>query len=151
MKLARIVWIASGALLASAAEAGEPTVDEMLRERGLSEEQAQRLMRALPGAGLDEEWVRHALSGEERPRRPTAQDYLAGGDGDTNRLVLRGAAANDLELARAILLRQNMMTSTWPDDEVLLGLHISRGYGNLAPTRVLDLLEEAFPLYAPLD
>jgi len=151
MRLARTVRFASAALLACAAAGCEPSVDEMLRERGLSEEEVQRLVEALPKAGLDEEWVRKALSGEEKPRRLTAQDYLAAGDGETNRLMLRGAAANDLDLARAVLFRQEMRSSTWPDGEVLQGLHIGRGYGNLDHARVLDLLEDAFPLYPPLD
>ncbi len=150
MKLRCVLWIGSGALLASAGARGEATVEEMLREHGLSEEQIGRLLEEIPKAGLSEEQVRRVLSGEEKPRRLTAQDYLAGGDGETNRLMLRGAAANDLDLARAVLFRQELRSSTWPDDEVLLGLHIGRG-GTLDSGRVLDLLEEAYPLYPPLD
>ncbi|MGH9392265.1 MAG: hypothetical protein ACRD1Z_21890 [Vicinamibacteria bacterium] len=151
MRRRSVLCMASAALLGSGEAGAEPTAEEMLRERGLSEEQAQRLLEELPEAGLDEEWVRKALSGEEKPRRLTAQDYLAGGDGETNRLMLRGAAANDLDLARAVLFRQELRSSTWPEDEVLLGLHIGRGSGNLDHARVLDLLEDAFPLYPPLD
>ncbi len=123
----------------------------MLRERGLSEEKVQRFLEESGKAGISEEQVRRMLSGGEKPRRPTAQDYLAGGDGETNRLMLRGAAANDLDLARAVLFRQEMRSSTWPDDEMLQGLHIGRGSGNLDHTRVLELLEDAYPLYPPLD
>ncbi len=151
MKRRRVLWIGSVALLASGAAGGEATLEEMLRERGLSEEKAQRFLEESAKAGVSEEQVRSMLSGGETPRRPTAEDYLAGGDGDTNRLMLRGAAANDLELARAVLFRQELRSSTWPEDEVLLGLHIGRGSGNLDQSRVLDLLEDAFPLYPPLD
>ncbi len=150
MKRRRALWIAWLALLASATAEGEPTLEEMLRERGLSEEQAQRLLEESAKASLSEEQLWKMLSGGETPRRPTAQDYLAGGEGETNRLMLRGAAANDLDLARAVLFRQELRSSTWPDDEVLLGLHIGRA-GTLDSERVLDLLEDAFPLYPPLD
>jgi len=44
-----------------------------------------------------------------------------------------------------------MRSATWPDDAVLQGLHLGRGHGTLDHTRVLDLLEDAFPLYPPLD
>jgi hypothetical protein len=151
MRCRSLLCTVFAALLVSSGAAGEATVEDLLREGGLSKEQIQRLLEEMPKAGLSEEQVRRVLSGEEKPRRLTAQDYLAGGDGDTNRLMLRGAAANDLDLARAVLFRQEMRSATWPDDAVLEGIHLGRGYGTLDHTRVLDLLEEAFPLYPPLD
>ncbi len=151
MKRPSLLYIVSAALLGSGEAGAEPTLEEMLRERGLSEEKVQRFLEESGKAGISEEQIRRMLSGGEKPRRPTAQDYLAGGDGETNRLMLRGAAANDLDLARAVLFRQEMRSSTWPDDAVLGGLRLGRGYGTLDHARVLDLLEDAYPLYPPLD
>jgi hypothetical protein len=152
MKRRALLCLAWIPLLASSAAGDQAALEELLRKSGLAEEEIERILEDPRAVGsLSEEQIRRIESAEERPRRPTAEGYLSRGEGESNELQLRNAAASDLDLARAVLFREEMRSATWPDDAVLQGLRLGGGYGTLDHTRVLDLLEDAFPLYPPLD
>jgi hypothetical protein len=143
----RCLTMLGALLLIGNAAVAEETVEEFLRERGVGEVKIERMLELLEETGSRER-IEKGLN--QVPYTPSVDEYLMGGLGESNERELAKHAAQDLELARAVLLRGEMRDESWPDIVVLQALGVAPRMGQPIPD-ILELLEQAAPLYPPLD